>query len=172
MTCIAASPSEARTATARCSSAGVRTRGERHTAHVVPYLCCRTVYTLGLSYAPLDPHATLAWWWVIALLLTAPLTYTPLDSRRYFMTATLAPRMNVDNGLRIFKYNGAGPVCSYSCSGLAHSCVWIPAPTSGLGAHENRPPSPNSRRVKVRRCSAIFDILSSPRNLCRLRLRV
>ena len=25
---------------------------------------------------------------------------------RYFLTATLAPRMNVDNGLKIFKYNG------------------------------------------------------------------
>ena len=29
---------------------------------------------------------------------------------RYFMTATLAPRMNVDNGFKIFKYNGVGPV--------------------------------------------------------------
>jgi Eukaryotic translation initiation factor eIF2A len=29
---------------------------------------------------------------------------------RYFMTATLAPRMNVDNGFKIFKYNGIGPV--------------------------------------------------------------
>jgi hypothetical protein len=74
----------------------------------------------------------------------------PNHRRRYFMTATLAPRMNVDNGLRIFKYNGAGPVCSYSCSDLAHSCTWIPAPATGPGSFDNRPPSPNSRRVKVR----------------------
>ena len=73
----------------------------------------------------------------------------PHDPRRYFMTATLAPRMNVDNGLHIFKYNGAGPVCSYSCSDLAHSCTWIPAPAAGPGSFENRPPSPNSRCVKV-----------------------
>jgi len=29
---------------------------------------------------------------------------------RYFMTATLAPRMNVDNAVKLFKYNGAGPL--------------------------------------------------------------
>ena len=29
---------------------------------------------------------------------------------RYFMTATLAPRMNVDNGFKIFKYSGTGPI--------------------------------------------------------------
>lgn len=29
---------------------------------------------------------------------------------RYFMTAVLAPRMNVDNGIKIFKYNGVGPL--------------------------------------------------------------
>lgn len=29
---------------------------------------------------------------------------------RYFLTAVLAPRMNVDNGFRVFKYNGTGPV--------------------------------------------------------------
>ena len=29
---------------------------------------------------------------------------------RYFFTAILAPRMNVDNGFKVFKYNGVGPV--------------------------------------------------------------
>jgi len=63
---------------------------------------------------------------------------------RYFMTATLAPRMNVDNGFKIFKYNGAGPVMSLKFDGLATNCLWRPAAT---GAYENRPPSPGSRRV-------------------------
>ena len=31
------------------------------------------------------------------------------DSRQ-FMVSTTAPRMNVDNGIRLFKYNGAGPI--------------------------------------------------------------
>ena len=34
---------------------------------------------------------------------------------RYFHTATLAPRMNVDNGVHIYKYNGAGPLASLPC---------------------------------------------------------
>ncbi len=29
---------------------------------------------------------------------------------RYFLTATLAPRMNVDNGIKIFRYDGVGPI--------------------------------------------------------------
>ncbi len=29
---------------------------------------------------------------------------------RFFLTATLAPRMNVDNGFQLFKYNGIGPI--------------------------------------------------------------
>jgi len=64
---------------------------------------------------------------------------------RYFMTATLAPRMNVDNGLKIFKYNGAGPVMTLDASELAYVCTWRPAST---GIYEGRPPSPGSRRVQ------------------------
>ena len=33
---------------------------------------------------------------------------------RYFMTSTLAPRMNVENGFKIFKYNGIGPVAHHA----------------------------------------------------------
>jgi translation initiation factor 2A len=42
---------------------------------------------------------------------------------RYFLTATLAPRMNVDNGFRIFKYNGKGPILSHSLE-QAYDVVW------------------------------------------------
>lgn len=57
--------------------------------------------------------------------------YSP-DSR-YFMTSILSPRMNVDNGVSIYKYNGT-PVFSYDCdkstkktNGLAYSCMWRPS---------------------------------------------
>ena len=63
---------------------------------------------------------------------------------RYFMTATLAPRMNVDNGFKIFKYNGAGPIIEYPSPILATQCCWRPTSTN---IYENRPPTPNSRRV-------------------------
>ena len=33
---------------------------------------------------------------------------------RLFLTSTLAPRMNVDNGFKIFKYNGIGPVIHHT----------------------------------------------------------
>lgn len=32
---------------------------------------------------------------------------------RMFHVSTMAPRMNVDNGVRIYKYNGDGPICDY-----------------------------------------------------------
>lgn len=33
---------------------------------------------------------------------------------RMFHVSTIAPRMNVDNGVRIYKYNGYGPICDYT----------------------------------------------------------
>ena len=47
---------------------------------------------------------------------------------RYFLTATLAPRMNVDNGFKIFKYNGAGPIVHVPVE-QAYDVVWQPLPT-------------------------------------------
>ncbi len=44
---------------------------------------------------------------------------------RYFMTATLAPRMNVDNCYKIFKYNGVGPVVVKPFE-QAFDCMWQP----------------------------------------------
>jgi len=44
---------------------------------------------------------------------------------RYFITAVLAPRMNVDNGFKIFKYNGVGPVVVQPFE-QAFDCVFQP----------------------------------------------
>ena len=48
---------------------------------------------------------------------------------RYFMTATLAPRMNVDNCYKIFKYNGIGPI-SQEAYTQAFDAMWQPQPAS------------------------------------------
>ncbi len=48
---------------------------------------------------------------------------------RYFMTATLAPRMNVDICFKIFKYNGIGPISTEAYT-QAFDAMWQPQPTS------------------------------------------
>ena len=55
------------------------------------------------------------------------------------MTASLAPRMNVDNNLKIFKYNGAGPVVTVPFE-RAYDVRWRPA--SSKSVYPNRGPSP------------------------------
>lgn len=57
---------------------------------------------------------------------------------RYFMTASLAPRMNVDNCMKIFKYNGVGPVLKVDYE-RAFDAVWRPLPAD---VYPNRAPSP------------------------------
>ena len=54
------------------------------------------------------------------------------------MCATLAPRMNVDNGFKLFKYNGQGPILHYDIE-QAFDCMWRP---SAPGIYPNRGPSP------------------------------
>lgn len=54
------------------------------------------------------------------------------------MCATLAPRMNVDNGFKLFKYNGQGPIVHYDIE-QAFDCMWRP---SAPGIYPNRGPSP------------------------------
>ena len=54
------------------------------------------------------------------------------------MTASLAPRMNVDNCLKVFKYNGLGPVLKVDYE-RAFDAMWKPVPVS---VYPNRPPSP------------------------------
>ena len=63
---------------------------------------------------------------------------------RYFMAATLAPRMNVDNGFKVFKYNGHGPVAVHSTEpgpSLYDAC-WRPAEA---GVYPDRPRTPTKR---------------------------
>ena len=57
------------------------------------------------------------------------------------MVSTTAPRMNVDNGLRIFKYNGAGPIGRLDCDAgpSLYEAVWRPA---ARGVFPDRPQSP------------------------------
>ena len=46
---------------------------------------------------------------------------------RYFLTASLAPRMNVDNNFRIFKYDGVGPVVEHKFE-QAFDVAFLPSP--------------------------------------------
>mmetsp|Transcript_63018 Transcript_63018/g.142201 ORF Transcript_63018/g.142201 Transcript_63018/m.142201 type:complete len:631 (-) Transcript_63018:310-2202(-) len=57
---------------------------------------------------------------------------------RFFMTATCAPRMNVDNGVKLFRYNGVGPILSMDQEQL-FECAWCP---SKPGHFPDRPQSP------------------------------
>ncbi len=74
--------------------------------------------------------------------------------RRYFMTATLAPRMNVDNGFKIFRYDAVGPIYHERIA-QCFEAFWIPSLPSvypdrgrspartaaaGAGAHEESTP--------------------------------
>jgi len=59
---------------------------------------------------------------------------------RYFMTASLAPRMNVDNVVKLFKYNGAGPLrkAEFEDATLFEAC-FRPA---AAGVFPDRPATP------------------------------
>lgn len=72
---------------------------------------------------------------------------------RYFMTATLAPRMNVDNGVKIFKYNGVGPVVNVDFE-RAFDSIWKAVPD---GTYPDRSATPSKRQGEV------VDIVSPPK---------
>ena len=59
---------------------------------------------------------------------------------RYFMTATLAPRMNVDNGLKLFTHRGVGPIFEFKKDNLFEA-FWAPTP---IDAYPDRHPSPKA----------------------------
>lgn len=72
------------------------------------------------------------------------------DSRR-FMSATLAPRMNVDNCVRLYRYDGSGPVAVKDDLAPLFDCAWIPADASQF---PDRPASPASKdRAKLLQAS-------------------
>lgn len=67
------------------------------------------------------------------------ITHAWSPDSRYFMTATLAPRMNVDNGFKIFRYDGKGPIFVESLSD-AYDAMWLPAKAD---VYPNRARSPS-----------------------------
>jgi translation initiation factor 2A len=69
-------------------------------------------------------------------------TYQWSPDSRFFMTASLAPRMNVDNCFKIFKYNGVGPICQHNFDEKAYASYWKPIPHT---IYPNRGPSPLKR---------------------------
>jgi translation initiation factor 2A len=70
---------------------------------------------------------------------TVGLDWSPCS--RYLLTSTTAPRMNVDNGFKIFKYNGEGPICHKQLN-VAYNVKWLPTPVS---SYPNRGPSPKRK---------------------------
>jgi translation initiation factor 2A len=62
---------------------------------------------------------------------------------RYFLTASLAPRMNVDNNMKIFRYNGDGPLLRMDFD-RAYEATWMPLTA---GVFPNRGPSPGRSQV-------------------------
>jgi translation initiation factor 2A len=82
------------------------------------------LYGLDIYSGTNDSHCTVSYAW------------SP-DSR-YFLTSILTPRMNVDNGFKIFKYNGIGPICVIRQEQL-FSVQWRPA---APGVYPNRGQSP------------------------------
>ncbi|CAM9492695.1 unnamed protein product, partial [Ectocarpus sp. 6 AP-2014] len=60
---------------------------------------------------------------------------------RWFLTATCAPRMNVDNDVKVFRYDGSGPVVKKEVEVL-WDAVWQPA---AQGVYPDRPASPGRK---------------------------
>lgn len=60
---------------------------------------------------------------------------------RYFLTATTAPRLQVDNGIRVFKYDGS--LYFEKKYEKLYQVEWMPAP---LGVYEDRPTSPKPEK--------------------------
>jgi len=58
-----------------------------------------------------------------------PVGYDWSADSRYFIVSTTAPRMNVENGIQVFKYNGTGPVgnIAFEAGPVLFECVVKPA---------------------------------------------
>jgi translation initiation factor 2A len=65
------------------------------------------------------------------------------DGRR-LLTATVAPRLNVDNGFKIWRYNGE--LLHHEPREKLYEARWVPAPA---GVHADRPISPGSVRKET-----------------------
>ena len=63
---------------------------------------------------------------------------------RHFLVSTTAPRMNVENGLAVYKYNGDGPVKTMDI-GTLYQANWVP---SVLTEYPDRPATPVKKKKK------------------------
>lgn len=70
--------------------------------------------------------------------------YSWSPDSRYFLTASLAPRMNVDNNMRVFRYNGDGPLLKMDFD-RAYEAIWMPVLAGTV--YPNRGPSPGRSQV-------------------------
>jgi translation initiation factor 2A len=77
--------------------------------------------------------------------LSCTVKYGWSPDSRYFMTATTHPRLRVDNNVKIYRYNGDGPLCTKD-EGELYDAQWVPA---APGVHPDRPQSPGRKRAKV-----------------------
>ncbi|ETW05210.1 hypothetical protein H310_04198 [Aphanomyces invadans] len=69
---------------------------------------------------------------------------------RYFYTATTFPRVRVDNGFKLFKYDGTGPVVSESRTEV-YDLQFRPA---AAGVYPNRPASPRAKSSEAEAAAA------------------
>ncbi len=73
---------------------------------------------------------------------------------RLFHVSTMAPRMNVDNGVRVYKYNGDGPICDFPLlPDQLHFAEFIP-PRLGeplVDRPQSPPPFRQAKLVEVQR---------------------
>jgi len=83
---------------------------------------------------------------------TESLGWSP-DSR-LFHVSTVAPRMNVDNGVRIYKYNEDGPICDFPLlPDQLHFAEFVP-PRLGeplVDRPQSPPPFRHAKLVEVQR---------------------
>jgi translation initiation factor 2A len=74
---------------------------------------------------------------------------------RLFQVSTTSPRMNVDNGVRLYRYNGLGPICDYTEHLLPDQLLaaeFIPprSSTTGTITYPDRPQSPVPKGIKLK----------------------
>lgn len=69
----------------------------------------------------------------------ATVTHGWSPDSRFFLSATVAPRMNVDNGFKIFKHNGSGPLLPPTMYPQIFNVSWQPMDSKKFS---NRGPSP------------------------------
>ena len=61
---------------------------------------------------------------------------------RYVLAATIAPRLRVDNGFQVFKYNGI--MVTKQAKQVLLEAVWVPSGEGGM-KYEDRPQSPKTK---------------------------